>query len=367
LFLLALFQFFILKSSFKKNVPDFPLPFSVNGGESFSVHLELFLPILLPGFRSLWRTELYWNEGKRTVSAVQSLKRGSRLYEVPFLKLLRGVYRGKSGIIVLEDLFGFTRFVLFQGENLSLQVFPDFIKNGISKDKIIAGGQVATADIKRIRSEELLEVRKYYPGDDARRINWKMFATSGELFMRIGEEIPPPTGEITLILNSQSLLIHSFHNASLYTDLLICAFLTFVYAFVEKGYLVYTLVPGKREALLFDIEKPDNLLAALSAVTAKMPLLQFPDSSFIYIVTHPGSDSLKESVRTNRGEMKIFIKDLPDSKEKITIKRFLFKNEKNSELSFFDLRHLADSGGIAEKDIKFLKKIGKGKVHGEII
>jgi uncharacterized protein (DUF58 family) len=48
------------------------------------------------------------------------------------------------------------------------------------------------------RSDELIEARPYHPGDDTRRINWNAYAHSEILFVRIGEETPPPTinGEI---------------------------------------------------------------------------------------------------------------------------------------------------------------------------
>ena len=54
----------------------------------------------------------------------------------------------------------------------------------------------------RRRSEELLEARKYYPGDDVRRLNWKVFAHLDELFLRIGEEVPPPESRILFVLDT---------------------------------------------------------------------------------------------------------------------------------------------------------------------
>jgi len=46
---------------------------------------------------------------------------------------------------------------------------------------------------RRIK-DELLDVRPYFPGDDLRRIHWKLLAHSQELFLRKPEDRPPPRG-----------------------------------------------------------------------------------------------------------------------------------------------------------------------------
>ncbi len=49
-----------------------------------------------------------------------------------------------------------------------------------------------------LRSEELYEVRQFMPGDDPRKINWKVFAHTGTLSVRDGELLPPPASELTV-------------------------------------------------------------------------------------------------------------------------------------------------------------------------
>lgn len=51
------------------------------------------------------------------------------------------------------------------------------------------------------RSDEFLDSRKYHPGDDARRINWKQYGHSGELFVRVGEREPPPKARYLLAVD----------------------------------------------------------------------------------------------------------------------------------------------------------------------
>ena len=52
------------------------------------------------------------------------------------------------------------------------------------------------------RSEELYESRPYSPGDDPRKINWKLFAHTGTLSLRQGELLPPPANELVVFFNT---------------------------------------------------------------------------------------------------------------------------------------------------------------------
>ena len=55
---------------------------------------------------------------------------------------------------------------------------------------------------RKRRSDELLETRRYVPGDDVRRLNWKLLAHAGELFLRLGEETPPPRARLLAVLDT---------------------------------------------------------------------------------------------------------------------------------------------------------------------
>lgn len=365
--ILSLLQFLILKRSFRKNLPQFPLPGFSNCGESLSLNLEVFIPFLLPGFRCLWKTVLHWEEGKRSMNSIALLQRGHKIYHVLFSRTLRGVYSGISGVVYLEDLFGFLRFVLYQGEPVSVKIYPGVDANGFNKDQIISGGETATAEKRRVRSDELLEVRKYYPGDDARRINWKMFAATGQLYLRIGEDTPPPSGEVILVLNSFSSLIQRSHYSSDYTDVLINAFITFIYSFVDKGYRIKIAVPALKDLISFDPAKPDELLRALSSVTCGDSLKSIPECDFIYVFSHPLSETLKYIGEKNSRILKVFIKELPSLNWKKVYKTILFSEIDRRGISFRELKFLKYVEGAAERDVAYLKKIGKGKIHGEII
>lgn len=364
---MSLFQFIFLRKFFRKNRPGFSLPSSVYTGERFSSSLEAFIPFICPGFRCLWVTELFWEKGSRAIRTVHPIKRGSHIYEILFSETLRGVYRGLSGFITIEDLFGFTRFSVYIGDPLKLYVLPVPGDNGFTKEKIISGGEAATADYERIRSDELLEVRKYYPGDDARRINWKMYASTGELYFRIGEEVPPPSGEVSLLLDCWSPEIQDLEKSSDYTDALISSYLIFIYSFIERGCIVQAVVPSSKEPLIFNPEKPDDLLRVLADITSWDKNIDIPDSEFIYAVCHPRSDTVLKIVEKGKTEIKVFIKNLPEIHRITFYGQFLFRNKGSGKIGFRDFRKLLNCRGIAEEDLMILKNRGREKFHGEII
>ncbi len=349
-----------------KNNPSFPIPSTANGGESFSVPLEVFLPLLLPGFRCIWQTCIVWGAGSRKISTLSSLSRGNKIYSVWLSQVQRGVYKGKYGEIFIEDLFGFTRFKLYSGDEISLTIYPRFEKNGSSKEKIITGGDIATVDENRIRSNELLEVRKYYPGDDARRINWKMFATSGQLFLRIGEEVPPPSGEVTIILNCESRGITRLIDSTSYTDCLISAFLTFINSFDEKGCKVSVILPSMRGLLDYDREKPDKLLAKLAELTSESVLNNLENKDYCYLVSHPDSPFFKYLIENNHGEIRVFIKTLPEKKQPSVIKHIIFQNG-SMRNNYIEIKNSILLKEKAMRNVTYLNKNGKGRIHAEII
>ena len=130
----------------------------------------------------------------------------------------RGRYDMRIALIV-RDTLGFARVVLpvadgrFAGVRTtgasagepaatSIHVLPRPAPHAPSLPRVFGGGRSAPDRRERMRSDDLLEVRRYVPGDDPRRINWKAFARYGELLIRIGEEIPRPRGHVLCVLHA---------------------------------------------------------------------------------------------------------------------------------------------------------------------
>jgi len=181
-------------------------PSWVRTGEAASLTLTGRLGALrVPGVRVLYVGRLGWRSLRTLdlsvpVSSGTADSRGEA--EVPS----RGLYRPVGARLVVSDALGLFRFSRPVEPPGALTVAPAPRQTRGTALVSHRDGEEPERSDRRLRTEELLEVRRYVPGDDVRRINWKQYARWEELFLRIGEEVPPTAKEVTLILRAVTSL-----------------------------------------------------------------------------------------------------------------------------------------------------------------
>lgn len=132
-----------------------------------------------------------------------------RVREASFSVGWRGAYFGaSSGVsdeLVICDVFGFFegRYRISGAEGARLRVMPSFTRGLPRLPRLSRGGEHRSKD-ERVVSEELSEHRPYVPGDDPRRINWKLYGHLGELFVREKDFEPPTRTRLALVLCTES-------------------------------------------------------------------------------------------------------------------------------------------------------------------
>lgn len=126
----------------------------------------------------------------------------------------RGVYYTEGDKLVIADMFGFhTQAIRLQHTSTERVIIgPKPMENGLPF-RFQIGGSSRREELVYQKTEDLTEHRPYTPGDDPRRINWKLFGHSGDLFVRQEELEPPPVSEYTLILDT-SVDHHIFPEAA---------------------------------------------------------------------------------------------------------------------------------------------------------
>ena len=101
----------------------------------------------------------------------------------------RGAYSSKCDRLAIFDAPGFFSlgFSIFQNENPRLLALPHPAEEAIPLN-LRSGGTEERNEPHYRKSNELINHRPYVPGDDPRRINWKLYShvASGELFVREG-------------------------------------------------------------------------------------------------------------------------------------------------------------------------------------
>jgi hypothetical protein len=122
-----------------------------------------------------------------------------------FTAAWRGAYYGSYDELIIQDIFGFFCCALKvpQGKNERLLVLPAPAET-VPPVLPLSGGLERRSENSIRKTDDLTEQRPYIPGDDPRRINWKLYSHAGELFVRQEDREPPPHSEFILLLDTET-------------------------------------------------------------------------------------------------------------------------------------------------------------------
>lgn len=181
----------------------------------------------------------------------------------------RGRWVSESFSLRVRDVMGLVRWERSLGERDEFVVAPEPVGFGFRPPS--GGGGPAEPNPESFRrSDELLDSRKYHPGDDARRINWKQYGHSGELFLRIGEREPPPKARYLVVVDPGLPGGMPRAAASAYAEALIALAAGCVLELAGRGSRVSIAAPGLSRSAEDD-EDASGSLARLLAFLAEVP------------------------------------------------------------------------------------------------
>jgi uncharacterized protein (DUF58 family) len=216
-----------------------------------------------PGFSVQLSLPLSWH-GRRIDGIQLRMPHGPSQTPVHFRASHRGVFEGAGAVLEAHDVLGLTAHRLHVPRRDRVTVYPALRPVRELLGLVEQTDEAAADSRRRRRSEELLEARKYYPGDDVRRLNWKVFAHMDELFLRIGEEVPPPESRILFVLDTTSNPVVPRAAAADYIDALTQTCASIMTHLVSRGLEVTFSRPGQRECRSFGEGSRAALLAALA-------------------------------------------------------------------------------------------------------
>ncbi len=283
-----------------------------------------------PGFSVHLSLPLSWHE--RRIDGIRArLPGGSQVTRVSFRAGYRGAYAGSAAVLEAHDVLGLTAHREHFPRQDSLVVFPGS-RPGREMANLVEQTDEAAADSRRRRrSEELLEARKYYPGDDVRRLNWKVFAHLDELFLRVGEEVPPPESRILFVLDTTSNPLVPRKAAADYLDLLVESCASIMDGLVSRGLEVMLSSPGSRECRPYGEGTHAALRAALAGAwwTTAEWAPELPARPLqVAVFSTPGSPGLPAIISTIRARAwtaSLFLQGLgPQSAARRPLREILF-------------------------------------------
>ena len=139
----------------------------------------------------------------RTVNARFSREDSSGRYRFPFDGLPRGLYRPENVQLTIPDPFRVSTYTpRCTVRDSAVRILPRTREMSVLLDMHGLGEDILPEYIDRERGGEFVDVRPYVPGDDINRLNWNMYAHTGELFLRIPEELPPPLRAVVVIVDT---------------------------------------------------------------------------------------------------------------------------------------------------------------------
>jgi hypothetical protein len=133
----------------------------------------------------------------------------------------RGAWFSAYDEFAIFDALGFFRFAYRIPVEAGVRLLVSPYTAGETVPVRARGGQSDRQAISVFeRTDNLIEHRPYVPGDDTRRINWKLYGHGGGLFIREGEREPPPHSSLVILIDTQYDALYTAKSVRNAVDLL---------------------------------------------------------------------------------------------------------------------------------------------------
>jgi hypothetical protein len=302
----------------------------------------------------------------------------------------RGAYYGGHDRLCVFDALGLFRlhFSLVRETGPRLLILPEAAEEFVSVT-IRSGGQEQRIEPQFQRTDNLIDHRPYVPGDDPRKINWKLYSHAGDLFVRDGEPEPPPHSRMVILVDTQTdSALYSPEAGRRAVDILCSQALALVREYADRGMetlIGYTGSAGKgapdiksegpeeKRALYGGLRggSPGELAAVLACPAALSPassgedapyLPEAPDDRGVHILALPRIWDNPEGGRNPPGAG---TRHPPDMAEPDALDRFLKTRNLKQVIDLIFLYTGEGLDAAAEENVLFYNR--KGGVHARRI
>jgi uncharacterized protein (DUF58 family) len=311
------------------------LPASVAGpGAVAEAQLSADLPRgFLPGIGVRAVLEPSWHD--RTLGPIgAALAPGENRLRLPFTAGRRGAYALQQATLEAADVLGLARVRMRVPLDERITVPPATSPRRAGTREPDEGGAAAEHMRRKRRSDELLETRRYVAGDDPRRLNWKLLAHAGELFLRLGEEAPPPRARLLAVLDTTEHPALSAGRSDAALDGLVEDCAAELAALLRRGNAVCVSMPGAPRCETWTAERLPALRALLADAwwtPAGSPLVLPNDRSVrVVVFALTGSPSLERilaDLRSRRWRTTLALREAPApaARPRPTVRTLLFR------------------------------------------
>ena len=204
-----------------------------------------------PGTVIRYELKLSTRDGRTSGCFINPTKSGNGFVSFPVPE--RGAYYGGTDEFLILDGPGFFRLKIKvkQENEEKLLAMPRPAQEKIPFFSR-SGGSEKHSEIRFKKSDSLVESRPYVPGDDPRRINWKLYghAPESELYVREEENAPPPHSRLLVCVDTQiDPVLYNTDEGRNETDMLCENALGIASGLEQKGIETLTCFPGGKITL----------------------------------------------------------------------------------------------------------------------
>lgn len=275
-----------------------------------------------PGIEILLDIRLRARNGRMAHAAVPLPARGTGA-EGSFPSsggLSRGAYRGSAALEVC-DVFGFCAVRVEAVRSLEAVAAPEpkgaavFVRGG--------GGERPRPSERVVQGEDRFDSRPYVPGDDPRRVHWKLYARFGDLFVRPGDLSPPPGQAVCVLVDTGRPEYMSGPEGQVYLDDLAAWALGCACLMRDRGTRVVCSSPG-----LPDAPEDEAGMAgwfADLAWTEKAPAAEVPGPERLVVFGAPGGTGIRSALAARKApgpRCMLAIPGLPEEPSRPWAERF---------------------------------------------
>ncbi len=179
-------------------------PVVIEAGDSVEEHFHFERVPIPAGFNLKVHQELparLATESRHVVGPAASQQRVTLTR--PLRRTPRGDYRIAPASIAYSDFFGLVNVAVAQAAGARLKVLPRMCPVALEESpRVLAPEEGVLSVLRKLPTDDYFRFRDYIPGDDTRRIHWKLSVKLGRLQVRLPETVPVVRRRVRLVLDN---------------------------------------------------------------------------------------------------------------------------------------------------------------------
>lgn len=337
--------------------------------EEISIYIDIDLPIFfIPGVTTnIFQTFEFADRESFKIKIGLRYGKNKRLLKAKAPE--RGVYKSKKIVFTSSDVLGFSKTHFEIDAEKTFTIYPNSLFINKEKNYHSSVGEKLINSKEMKKNESLTDFKKYFPGDDTRKINWKIYARTHELYVRQEDiESMPDSMNFFMLYMDLSDTSSKTKDLTIYLDRFVEIFAALVVTEISTKGSAGVILPG-RKLLHFKTNNVKDFLRIASSIQLSDFINSYELNTInklaINIIAFPSEKNLSgfaNNLLAKKNIITIYFKDvfkLEEKRLKLSVLDFLYNNKSSKTKHLFVKKDQALSNKIDKtiNQLKFLQEI----------